>query len=103
MDTIQNHPLFPKQHSLDSIKQVLANDYNFQNQLETIVFVGYDNLNTDSLIRDQRVKEGKTQQKKNGGNGLGILLGIFLPAFTLYVAAPLFREKLNKTQLSRSN
>lgn len=42
-DTVINHPLFSKQHSLDSIKEVLKNDYYFRNDVDSIKFVGYDN------------------------------------------------------------
>lgn len=38
-----NHPLFSKQHSLDSIKEVIRTQYNFQNPIEKVVFIGYDN------------------------------------------------------------
>lgn len=41
--TVINHPLFSKNHSLDSIRQVLKQQYNFQNPVEKVVFVGYDN------------------------------------------------------------
>lgn len=38
-----NHPLFSKQHSLDSIKHVLKTRYYFANPIKEVVFVGYDN------------------------------------------------------------
>ncbi len=40
---VYNHPLFSKQHSLDSIKSVIRQQYHFRNSVEKIVFVGYDN------------------------------------------------------------
>ncbi len=42
-DTVSGHPLFSKYHSLDSVKDILAKDYNFRNNIEEVVFVGYDN------------------------------------------------------------
>jgi hypothetical protein len=42
-DTLDFHPLFTKKHSLDSIKKVLRKQYNFQNSVDSIVFIGYDN------------------------------------------------------------
>lgn len=42
-DTISNHPLFSRKHKLDSIKKVLSEQYYFQNRVENIKFVGYDN------------------------------------------------------------
>ncbi len=35
--------LFSRNHSLDSIKQVLKNQYHFKNDTDKTVFVGYDN------------------------------------------------------------
>ncbi len=42
-EKVYNHPLFSKKHSLDSIKAVLKQQYNFNNEIEKTVFVGYDN------------------------------------------------------------
>jgi hypothetical protein len=42
-ETVYNHPLFSKKHSLDSIKKVLAQQYNFKNPAGKTIFVGYDN------------------------------------------------------------
>lgn len=42
-DTVFYHPLFSKQHSLDSIKQVLDRSYYFVNKADSVVFIGYDN------------------------------------------------------------
>ncbi|MCZ4408391.1 hypothetical protein O3Q51_06200 [Cryomorphaceae bacterium 1068] len=40
---VYNHPLFSRQHSLDSIKMVVKRDYHFKNDIDKVVFVGYDN------------------------------------------------------------
>jgi hypothetical protein len=42
-ETMYKHPLFSRKHSLDSIKRVIKEQYNFQNSVEKVVFVGYDN------------------------------------------------------------
>lgn len=42
-DTVYNHVLFSKKHKLDSIKQVLKTEYNFKNDIDKVVFIGYDN------------------------------------------------------------
>ncbi|MFT4601748.1 MAG: hypothetical protein ACI857_001931 [Arenicella sp.] len=47
-DTVINHPLFSRQHSLDSIKAILKRDYNFRNDIEKTVFIGYDNENDEN-------------------------------------------------------
>ncbi len=43
-----NHPLFSKQHSLDSIKKVIKQYYYFKNPIDSVKFIGYDNLKTSS-------------------------------------------------------
>lgn len=50
-----DHPLFSRQHSLDSIKSVIAEKYNFKNPIDKVIFVGYDN---------KKPKEKKTKKKK---------------------------------------
>jgi hypothetical protein len=42
-DTVYNHPLFSKQHQLDTIKAILDRDYNFNNGADKVKFIGYDN------------------------------------------------------------
>ncbi|WP_395042779.1 hypothetical protein [Flavobacterium sp.] len=42
-ETLYNHNLFSKNHSLDSIKEVLKSDYNFKNDINKVVFIGFDN------------------------------------------------------------
>jgi hypothetical protein len=53
-DTVYNHVLFSKKHSLDSIKKVLKEEYNFKNDIENVVFIGFDNKKT-----------GKKRKKEN--------------------------------------
>lgn len=42
-ETVYGHPLFSQQHSLDSIKMVLKHDFHFKNDIEKVIFIGYDN------------------------------------------------------------
>ncbi len=42
-DTVYNHPLFSKKHSLDSIKHVLKTDYSYKNTVDSAKFIGFDN------------------------------------------------------------
>ena len=41
--TIANHNLFKRNHALDSIKNVLRTEYSFENSIDKVVFIGYDN------------------------------------------------------------
>jgi hypothetical protein len=52
-DTVYNHVLFSRNHSLDSIKQVLKNQYHFKNDTDKTVFIGYDNK-TRKYKREKR-------------------------------------------------
>lgn len=51
-DTLYNHPLFSKKHSLDSIKTTLKGSYYFKNSIDSVVFIGYDQPN--SQIENQK-------------------------------------------------
>jgi hypothetical protein len=42
-DTVYNHPLFSRNESLDSIKNVIRKHYYFKNDVNDIIFVGYTN------------------------------------------------------------
>jgi hypothetical protein len=83
-----NHPLFSKQHSLDSIRQVISTQYNFKNPADKVVFVGYDN-NKDSIKKNKKVTDlvrGGTGIPVSSGppadkTGLGIFAGILAFSF----------------------
>jgi hypothetical protein len=46
-DTVYNHPLFTQQHSLDSIKKVILEEYYFQNSIDEVKFIGFDNARNE--------------------------------------------------------
>lgn len=58
-DTVYNHQLFSQKHSLDSIKSVLKSQYNFQNEIDKVVFIGYDN-DKKALRKENRKKKKKS-------------------------------------------
>ena len=90
-DTMANHSLFSHQHSLDSIKSVLALQYNFQNSIDSVVFVGFDNLTQDAKegkgVKEE-IDEVDEQKKETDQFGLPILLGILLPILLIYISSP---------------
>ncbi len=53
-----NHPLFSKIHSLDSIKEVLKEQYFFKNDMDKVVFIGFDN-------GVKKIKHDKKDKKKS--------------------------------------
>jgi hypothetical protein len=57
--------LFSRNHSLDSIKKIIKEQYYFRNKVEKVVFVGYDNDNN-------RCKEDSNYNKKVPVNYLDI-------------------------------
>lgn len=64
-DTVFNHPLFSKNHSLDSIKMVLKTQYHFQNEVDKVVFIGFDN----------KVKKYKKENRKYKKSGFFVPAG----------------------------
>lgn len=42
-DTVYHHPLFSRQHELNSIKTALKEEYHFRNNIDSVTFIGYDN------------------------------------------------------------
>lgn len=56
-DTVRYHPLFSHPHALDSIREVLREQYNFTNDIDSTKFVGYDNQST--------IVKGKNQVPPN--------------------------------------
>jgi len=76
------HPLFSRQHQLDSIRRVLKKNYNFRNPIEKVVFVGFDN---DSCAGGQQTDRVRGElpiagKQIDGGpfdaTGISILAGI---------------------------
>lgn len=67
-DTLVSHPLFSKKHSLDSIKNVLKEEYHFKNDIDNVVFIGYDN-ETPKYEKEapkyEKEKKKKEKRKKN--------------------------------------
>jgi hypothetical protein len=92
-DTVLNHPLFSHQHSLDSIKEVMQTRYNFRNDEDSTVFIGYDNMNVKLLEpmmdedRDQINDNEKDENSapvigtpSNPSGGIGIIVSSLLLA-----------------------
>ncbi len=85
-DTLYNHVLFSKNHSLDSIKEVLKQQYNFRNDIDDVTFIGYDNKTK------KYKKEAKKSKEKDENKGLMLLPNDshFPPKYVLYIALALF-------------
>lgn len=62
-ETVIDHPLFSKQHQLSFIKTELKNQYHFRNNINSVVFIGYDNKET------RKNKKGKKDKKNTSQDG----------------------------------
>lgn len=77
-DTVYNHPLFSHRHSLDSIRAVLATQYNFRNAIDSTAFIGYDNAGRREETLPVRLKQRPSKQ-----NDLYLVL-VFVSVFLLF-------------------
>jgi hypothetical protein len=67
-DTVLHHPLFKKEHRLDSVRGVVRSKYWFKPTSE-IVFIGFDEQVKDSLIEKKALEEDSAVDKKKNGSG----------------------------------
>lgn len=91
-DTLLNHALFLKTHSLDSVKKVLKDTYHFRNPIETVVFIGYDNETIQAPEKVKSIEDVEVIEKEKlneNGFGLEILIAILLPLLGIYIFSPL--------------
>jgi hypothetical protein len=56
-DTVINHPLFSKQHALDSIKTIITLQYHFSNPADSVKFIGFDNKKQAAKKKSKSKKE----------------------------------------------
>lgn len=64
-DTVLNHPIFTQRHSLDSVKNVIDRDYNFNLPSDSITFIGFDNAQIHSNCNGVQSRKDKRKRKKN--------------------------------------
>lgn len=99
-DTVYNHVLFSKKHQLDSIKQVLKTEYNFRNDIEKVVFIGYDNQKKLSKKKKKQFLPPviiNTKSKNKDTNNLFLFYGMSLGlSFLVALGVYFFFTKRNK-------
>ncbi|MFK7784494.1 MAG: hypothetical protein AB8B56_05255 [Crocinitomicaceae bacterium] len=64
-DTVINHPIFTQRHSLDSIKDVIDREYNFNLPSDSIAFIGFDNGQRFSNEDAVQPRKHKRKQRRN--------------------------------------
>lgn len=72
-ETVRNHKLFSKKN-IDSVKTVLKRDYHFINDMDSVVFMEYDQQNKSyKELKPSTAKPKKEKSEKTRG---GLLLGV---------------------------
>ena len=66
-DTVYNHPLFSQKHSLDSIRSVLKSRNEYQNPVQKIIFVGFDNKKAKKVKRNELLVPIVINNNSDGG------------------------------------
>ncbi len=68
-DTIYNHPIF-SDDNIDNVKKVLKRDYNFQNDIDSTVFLKYDKktkeykpITSKKVIKTAEIKSFKPKEE----------------------------------------
>lgn len=88
IDTVYHHPLFTQQHALDSIKQQLKTNYYFRENIDSTVFIGYDNERVELEKRPRKTKRSSLPivlpTDSSNGTGVGILI-VALIVLSLFV------------------
>ncbi|MGB3006703.1 MAG: hypothetical protein WBC06_09350 [Chitinophagaceae bacterium] len=68
-DTLYHHILFSQKHALDSIKKALKAGNEYENSMEKVVFVGYDNKKKKKTKRNEMIPV--VTPVNPGNNGIG--------------------------------
>ncbi|MBA3900807.1 MAG: hypothetical protein H0X62_11460 [Bacteroidetes bacterium] len=93
-ELMHHHQLFSQKHSLDSIKQVLKSEYHFKNNIEEVVFIGYDNKNKEK----EKLKEN-TAPLISIDNGENHGPYFFALLFTFFLSGMLLFRKSIRLQI----
>lgn len=93
-DTLVNHSLFSRRHELDNIKDSLENNYYFRNNIDSVVFIGYDNHWTKWRRKVERKKGMLLPSGNGGGSGGSLLILTFVAAFLVSAFLFSLRKKL---------
>lgn len=90
-ETVRNHKLFSKKN-IDSVKTVLKRDYNFVNDMDSVIFVEYDQDNKSyKEIKPSTVQPKNEKSEKTRG---GLLLGVlFVSGASGFYSWKRFRNK----------
>jgi hypothetical protein len=96
-DTIINHPLFSHQHSLDSIKRMLASEYYFANPVDSVRFIGFDNEVCPPGKKIKYLGIAFTPANDDNGSGTPPVLFISLMAIGVGLITGLLARKASRS------
>ena len=82
-DTVVNHPIFTHRHSLDSIKEVIDQDYYFNLPSDSIKFIGFDNAQSQS--NSDHVLPVKHKRQKKNSIGWELIFMLVTPILFMFV------------------
>lgn len=104
-DTVYNHPLFSHKNKLDSIKTVLKTQYNFKNDIDSVVFVGYNNKQKATKKKKKQfvpivITPKNNNDKTNGFTSFNLYLfavsfAFLLSVFVYWVCLKRFKHVAN--------
>lgn len=80
-DTVTNHPIFTKRHSLDSVKEVIDRSYHFNLPSDSIRFIGFDNAS--KIMNEDSVQPVKHKRQKKNSFGWELVFMILTPILFL--------------------
>jgi hypothetical protein len=98
-DTVLKHPLFSMQHGLDSIRKSLKRDYFFDNSIDSVKFIGYDNR---QVLPEKKARQNKKEylpvdgSPKGEGPGRHDMIPFFALIVVLSAVAGFFSWKFVK-------
>ncbi|MFY1047140.1 hypothetical protein [Chryseobacterium sp. GP-SGM7] len=89
-DTVYNHPVF-SQENIENVKKELKRDYNFQNDIDSTVFLRYDKktkeykpISTKRKIKTAEMKRSTSKEK---------MAYLFVLTFAVFGSLFIYRKK----------
>jgi len=103
-DTVYNHPLFSKQHQLDTIKAKLDATYYFNNSADKVKFIGYDNGTPLKKVKKKRMGFVPLILPGNDHTPFDFHMAIAITVIAIFsVLAGLLLQKLHQFKVLVSN
>ena len=89
-----NHNLFKRNHALDSIKKVLKTEYSFQNNIDKVVFIGYDNKQEVKVEKKKKNYFPAVANEPKLPNSFFLIVVLGFLSVLVYLISTVFSRKL---------